>query len=152
MFPFTVDIGPSNQVWYFNSTTQNSTNPNSPAATPSHGASSCKTSPTAAIAGGVAGGVISLLLIVLAFWFGIRRGKAAAGGQSAFEEVAPSSPISLPLVAEAVNSNITHRHQPNAGTSIAAGLSQITTTSGVSGSSVVSPQPISIFNQVSMST
>jgi hypothetical protein len=147
-FPFYVDLGPSNQVWYFNSTTpdsasQNSTDQNSPdpdsTAAPHSASSSYRgPPPSPTIAGGVIGGVLGLLLIVLAFWFGMRRGKAAMlrRDQHVREREAPSSTVSQPV--EVTSSNPTLPHQSTIRT-VAP-----TVTSLVS-SNAISPQPLSIF-------
>ena len=133
--PFYVDSAPSTQVWYFNSTTRNST---------SIEASSCSCkgpSPTITIAGSTAGSVVALLLIVIAFWFGMRRGKASSLGGGQPQEK-PSSPVSSPV--EVSSSNILHHPQSDIRASIAGSPTAASITSG----NVISPQPHSAFHQV----
>lgn len=92
------------------------------------------------------GGVISLLLIVLAFYFGMRRGKAATEGQPALRETVTSPRLSPPPVVQAINSDLTYRHQSNAGRSIAAPSPMA--ASSVPSSTVANPQPMPVFNKV----
>jgi hypothetical protein len=80
--------------------------------TSTNAASSYKVStPTSAIVGGVVGGVVGLLIIFLAFWFGMRHGKAVMtkGDQLVSNQDVPLSLVPLP--AEVTNSNIMHRRQ-----------------------------------------
>jgi hypothetical protein len=91
--------------------------------------------PTGAITGGVVGGIIGLLLIALAFWFGMHRGKAGiVRGQPVPDQEAFSRPLSPPA---GINPNITHRHPLNGG--MLVGGPQFTTM--VSGHEAI-PQPL----------